>query len=109
MSNVTLEIAGRKYQVASDSGEEAHVEQLGKIIDDRLAGQEGLSAQSEVRSLLYAALILADEVYEAQNGGQLLSAPDPVPNTAPDPQPLEKMADRLEALADQLESAAHNP
>ena len=101
MSNVTLEIAGRKYQVASAAGEEAHIERLGRMIDDRLSGQEGMASQSGERCLLYAALILADEL--AEGGGALLSAPDI------DVTPFEKMADRLEALADRLETAPGNP
>ncbi len=92
MSNVTLTIAGRKYKVACDAGEEAHIERLGQIIDERLGEQDGISGQSEVRSLLYAALILADEVHERQRPPAL------------DPEPFERMADRLEAIAQQLEN-----
>lgn len=99
MSNVTLQIAGRTYRVASAEGQEDHVARLGRMIDERLAGQEGMARQSEVRSLLYAALILADELHEAQSG----AAPAAIPEV--DAGPLEQMADRLEALAQRLEDA----
>ncbi len=104
MSNVTLTIAGRKYQVASAAGEEAHIERLGQIIDDRLSGHNGFSGQSEVRTLLYAALILADEVHEIQGGGVPLSPAAQEPALDADPAPFEHLADRLEAIAERLES-----
>ena len=37
MSNVTLEIAGRRYTVACAAGEEAHIEMLGASISGKLA------------------------------------------------------------------------
>lgn len=98
MSNVTLQIAGRTYQVASGEGEEDHLTRLGRMIDERLAGQDGMAGQSEVRRLLYAALILADELHEAQTGSAPVSLPEGEAG------PLEDMAERLEALADKLEN-----
>ena len=73
MSNVTLEIAGRKFTVACAAGEEAHIEDLGRIIDGKIKDIPGLASQSEARCLLYAALLLADENHELTGG----SAPQP--------------------------------
>lgn len=100
MSNVTLEIGGRRYTIACAAGEEGHVAMLGASINRRLATIPNLSAQSEARSLLFAALLLADELHEA---GKHVAAP-----VAPDSsaEPLEKLADRLESLASQLEASA---
>lgn len=100
MSNVTLEIGGRRYTIACAAGEEGHVAMLGASINSRLETIPNLSAQSEARSLLFAALLLADELHEA--GKQ------PVTATQPDSsaEPLEKLADRLESLASQLEASA---
>ena len=97
MSNVTLEIAGRKFTVACAAGEEAHIEDLGRIIDGKIKDIPGLASQSEARCLLYAALLLADENHELTGG----SAPQPDIAT-----PLERMAERLEQLAAKLEEAA---
>ena len=41
MSNVTLDIAGRKFTVACGSGEEPHIEMLGRIIDSKIEGMPG--------------------------------------------------------------------
>jgi cell division protein ZapA len=95
MSNVTLAIAGLRYKIACDSGEEAHVAMLGQLVDDRLAEMPNIAAQPETRRLLYAALLLADEVHElrrqaAGDGGDV----------------LESLAERLERVAQDLEGAA---
>lgn len=99
MSNVTLDIAGRKFTVACGDGEEPHIEKLGRIIDAKIQGMPGLASQSEARCLLYAALLLADENHELKErqGGAAL------PDFAA---PLEALADKLEHLAAQLEYSA---
>ncbi len=103
MSNVTLKIAGRTYRIGCAAGEEQHIAKLGDTIDAKLAAMPGMAGQSEAHSLLYAALLMADELDEARKG-------KPAPqNVAQAPskfaEPLEMMADRLESLASRLESA----
>jgi cell division protein ZapA len=105
MSNVTLEILGRRYTVACDAGEEAHLAMLGASINDKLAQLPNMAGQSEPRTLLFAALLLADELHEAQ----AKVAPAPAPTLAPDvAEPLENLADRLEWLASRLEGSLTN-
>lgn len=99
MSNVTLEIAGRKFTVACAEGEEPHIEKLGQIIDRKIDGMPGLASQSEARCLLYASLLLADENFELKGTGS--SAAEQQGDVA---EPLEALAERLEALASQLEN-----
>jgi cell division protein ZapA len=102
MSNVTLEILGRRYTVACAPGEEAHISMLGMSINDKLAHLPNMAGQSEPRTLLFAALLLADELHEAQTK----SAPAPAPNPGPVvAEPLENLADRLEWLASRLEGS----
>ena len=101
MSNVSLEIAGRKFSVACAEGEEPHIEKLGRIIDAKIAGMPGLATQSEARCLLYAALLLADENFELASGGG--GTAETGPEIA---EPLEALAGRLEEIASQLENAA---
>jgi cell division protein ZapA len=97
MSNVTLQIGGRSYIVACAAGEEAHVERLGQLIDDK-ARELGPSSHNEVRLLLFAALVLADDLHEAR--GTAASAVSAGPDHA---ETLEKLADRLESYANSLE------
>jgi cell division protein ZapA len=102
MSNVTLEILGRRYTVACAAGEEAHLAMLGASINDKLAQLPNMAGQSEPRTLLFAALLLADELHEAQ----AKVAPAPALTLVPDvAEPLENLADRLEWLASRLEGS----
>ena len=93
MSNVTLEIGGRKFTVACAEGEEQHIAMLGRTIDAKLAGIPHIANQSEARTLLFAALLLADENHELEQGKP---AAAPAPDIA---EPLEALAEKLEALA----------
>lgn len=98
MSNVTLEIAGRKLAVACAPGEEQHIAMLGRMIDGKLAGMPNVTSQSEARVLLFAALLLADENHELKQGR-------PAAQSTPDiAEPLEALAERLESLAMRLEN-----
>ena len=96
MSNITLQIGGRSYIVACAPGEEAHVSELGRLIDEKVLSIG--TGHNEVRQLLFAALILTDELHEA--GGKTATAPPLAPDHAP---ALEAIADRLEACANALE------
>lgn len=103
MSNVTVEICNRRYTIACAEGEESHIKTLARMIDGKLAQLPNMASQSEPRTLLFAALLLADELHEAQNV-EANSAAHAI-NIA---EPLEKMAERLESLASQLEASAAN-
>jgi len=102
MSNVNLTIGGRFYKVACAEGEEAHIEALGRTIDGKLHDLPNMGGQSEARTLLFAALLLADELHELRSGGG--SAPAKPDQRAAEA--LENLAERLESLAGHLESAA---
>lgn len=99
MSNVTLQIGGRSYIVACAEGEEAHVESLGQLIDDKIR-ELGTSGHNEVRLLLFAALMLADELHDARGKDPAASAPTPAADHSA---ALEALASRLEKYAAGLE------
>jgi cell division protein ZapA len=96
MSNVSLAIGGRSYTVNCDPGEEDHVAELGAMIDAKL-NSLGQTGQNETRNLLFAALLLADEVHELRSGNVA-----PEPTVAPER--LEAIAGRLENIARHLEA-----
>jgi len=100
MSNITLTIGGRSYTVACSDGEEAHIAALGRNIDEKLSAMGSAAGQNESRTLLFAALLLADEVHELKNG----PAPAAKGQAEPDAAELEAIAARLENLADALEA-----
>ena len=112
MSDVTIRIGGRNYTVACGPGEEARIAALGDMVDGKLTQIPNLSSQSETRMLLYATLLLADELQEAGNAAasdQAALAQGPAQNAAPDPviaETLENLAEKLESLASRLEDGA---
>jgi cell division protein ZapA len=107
MSNVSLHIGGRTFTVACAPGEEDHISGLGRMIDAKLHKMGGASGQSETRVLLFAALLLADELHEAQNGPGA-PVPPPPPPPPPPPAPVEdpELAAALEQIAARLEKCA---
>ena len=100
MTDVVLHIGGRDYAVACEAGEEGHVRALGGLIDDKLRAMPGAAAQGESRSLLFAALLLADELDELRGQAQ--------PGGDADAPALATIAQRLEKLASHLETRGHN-
>ncbi len=95
MSNVTLTIGGRNFSVACTTGEEAHVEALGRAIDAKVVAVDGAAGESESRMLLFAALMLADELSERGPSLALAATEQTI-----------AIAERLEKLAATLEAAA---
>lgn len=88
MSQVTLKIAGRNYTVACADGEETQVRHLGQVIDEKLAKLGGNLSNAPAQNLLFAALLLADEVDEARKNS----------GAAIDVAPSEETAEKLKEL-----------
>ncbi|MGS1018083.1 cell division protein ZapA [Allosphingosinicella humi] len=106
MATVDIEIASRRYSVACRDGEQDHLQSVAAIVD-RKAREVGqaLGSLSEARQLLFASLLLADELKEQAAGG----SPSPSLQPATDPlvaSALERLADRVELLAEKLENQA---
>jgi len=107
MASVELEIAARKYQVACRDGEQEHLRSVAAIVDRRAHDAEAaLGSLGEARQLLFASLLLADEIkeYRAGNAPPVPAEPDPAVADA-----LDRIALRMERLADRLEEEGANP
>ena len=98
MAEVDLTIAGRDYRVACRAGEQESLRSAAALVDGKSReALAGLGALSEARQLLFASLLLADQLLEKS------SADGPPP---PDPAVVQRitiLAERLESLADALE------
>ena len=98
MAEVTLEIGGRQYSVACRDGGEAHLKTIAARVDAKVEEARGaVGTASEVRQLLFAALLLADDLAEAK-------APEGDGAVA---EALTALAGRVEAIADALEREPH--
>ena len=103
MANIDIEIGGRRYNVACRDGEEEHLHSVAAEVNRRATdAAAAMGSLTETRQLLFAALLIADEIKEIRAGAGI---PEPV---APPPDPavaqsLERLAQRIETLADSLE------
>ena len=98
MANVTLTIGTRPFTVACRDGEEARLQQLGRMLDERWP--TALRAAANIpgeRAMLFVALMLADDLDEA--------AHRPPEGSAVSEIALTRIADRLDALAQALEQS----
>ena len=101
MADVTIEIGGRRYDVTCRDGEEDQLRTLARLVDEKAAqARAAVGGVTEVRALLLAALLLADELHDlrAARGAEAAPAPDPALASA-----LEGLAARFESVADHLE------
>jgi cell division protein ZapA len=105
---VDLTIAGRTYQVACREGEEDNLRAAARLVDGKSReALAGLGTLSEARQFLFASLLLADQLIDKDPDAVAAAAPAP-----PDPALVERaeaLANRLEMLAQQLETEAANP
>jgi len=63
VADVKLTIAGRPYDLHCEDGQEAQLLQLAAVVDEKARAMAG---GTEVRQLLFAALMLADDAQDAK-------------------------------------------
>lgn len=97
MSDVKLSVGGRNYTVACADGQEDHVQRLAAVVDGKLGSMGTNLSSNEAKNLLFAALLLADELDEARAKDTPPSRPDI---------DGDKLAGQLERMAMALENAA---
>jgi cell division protein ZapA len=106
MSQVTVTINGRKYDISCDNGEEAHLTQLAEYVDRRVGelvtkvGQVG-----DARLLVMTSLLCADELSEVYT--ELDTVRDKkltVTQNTFEVNDLELMTARIESIAEKLEA-----
>ncbi|MET0362825.1 MAG: cell division protein ZapA [Sphingobium sp.] len=108
MAETTLVIAGRHYTIRCRDGEEAHLAHLSTMIADKAkVAEQSAAGLTEVRTLLFAALFLADELNDAKRAASdrqtalhLSQANADADDAAA--RAIESLAERLEKLAARL-------
>ena len=112
MAEISLKVNGRSFAVTCEDGQEARIRQLGQYVDAKIAefvrnvGQVG-----EVRLLLLAALVITDELADAEealrverNGSQAANAKAASAAEAV-ASGIDAIAQRVEAIAARLETS----
>jgi cell division protein ZapA len=97
MAEVILSVGGYSYKMACRDGEEPHLQKLAAAVDTKVKeAQAAVGNTSEIRQLLFAALLFADESLEPAKAQ--ISEPA-------DPAHLDALAAKLENLAQRLETS----
>src|SRR5688500_10649815 len=123
MSNVSITINGRIYEIGCDEGQEGRIAELAACVDQRLQqiARSG-AAYNDAHPLVLTALILADETFEAKEAAKEAkrAAPAAVPPAIPaaanaaaapreDDQALAKLLEqitrRIEGIAAKVQAA----
>jgi cell division protein ZapA len=106
MPQVSVTINGRAYPVACDEGEEDRIRELARMIDSKVAGFARQVGQAgEARLLVLAALVLADELAEANAAALRLGTQTDGADTAVVAGNVSRLAQRIEAVAARLETS----
>ena len=108
MAETSLNIAGRQYAIRCRDGEEAHLAHLASLIERkaRLA-QQNTPGLTEVRTLLFAALFLADELSDLKR--EVIGRQQSLQLETDDEQAagaIEALAARIEKLRERLAAPA---
>jgi cell division protein ZapA len=99
MAEVRLTIAAREYIVTCRDGEEGRLVELGQMVDAKVREAGGSAGGlNESRQLLFAALLLADQLHD--NGGSSAELAAQMAQT------IDKLAARVESFAAGLEEQA---
>ena len=100
MASVEVTIAGRQHDISCRDGEEAQVRRLAALVDAKASdATRAMGGMSEARQMLFAALLLADELNDAREAAARAAAAPPPP---PDPAiaaTVAILAERVERLA----------
>jgi len=108
MAETTLTIAGRQYDLRCRDGEETHLAHLAGLIERKARmAQQSTPGLTEVRTLLFAALFLADELNDMKREAAGRQEALPL-GGEDDPAVLaiEALTARLEKLSDGLAAPA---
>lgn len=101
MAEVMLLVGGHTYQVSCRDGEEPHLRKIADIVDRKVGeARSAVGDLGEVRQLLLASLLIADELLETAKPVALQ-----ISGGEAEVMVIEALAERVEAIAAKLENA----
>lgn len=106
MAEVRLTIASREYIVTCRDGEESRLMELGQMVDEKVREAGGSAGGlNESRQLLFAALLLADQLHDASGTSSPEGSSIGVSSglAAQMAQTIDRLAARVESFASALE------
>lgn len=107
MPEIQIQVNGRSYRVACGPGEEERLQTLAGELDRRISGLvKSFGQVGESQLLVVAGLLLADELDDLRGqAGQPTVDGDREARDAAAADSLERIAERIESIADRLERA----
>ena len=109
MSQVSVTIDGRKYRLACNEGEEARLESLAGLIDDKIGEMRATFGEiGDQRLVIMAALTIADNLTEArdQAAAERKRSEDAEQRVQTIASSLDELGSRLESVAARLAGGA---
>ena len=107
MGQVNVEINSRKYQIACDDGQEAHLSRLGSYVDNRIGELVAAVGQiGDARLLVMVSLLVADELFDAYAELEVARKADDGASALLSAE--EKLSAKLNSLAGRIESIAES-
>lgn len=105
MAKVSVTINERRYQIACEDGQEAHLVRLASYVDNRIGELVASVGQvGDTQLLVMASLLIADELADAYNDLEGLRTSDRRSAERMDAE--ESLGAAMEALAGRIESIA---
>ena len=106
MAQLTVKINGYAYNVGCEDGQEAHLQEMARQVEQRIENIKALGGQSgESRLLLLAALLMADELHDTAIELSSLRQPSAAMADAPE-RPDSRTRTRIAKLARKAEDIA---
>ena len=108
MAQVSVTINGRRYQIACEDGQEAHLARLGAYVDKRIGELVASVGQvGDAQLLVMASLLIADELSDAYAEAEALRAADEGAATRLEAEEslgaaIDTLAGRIETVAERL-------
>ena len=109
MAQVSVTIDGRKYRLACNEGEEARLESLAGVIDEKIGEMRAAFGEiGDQRLVIMAALTIADNLTEAQDAAaaERKRSDAAEERTLAVASSLNELGSRLEQLAARLSGGA---
>jgi cell division protein ZapA len=108
MSQVSVTIDGRKYRLACNEGEEARLESLAGLIDEKIGEMRKTFGEiGDQRLVIMAALTIADNLAEARDeaAAQRKRSDDAEQRASAIVSTIDELGSRLESIAARLAGA----
>ncbi len=106
MARVSVSINGRKYQIACEDGQEAHLARLAGYVDNRISELVASVGQiGDTQLLVMASVLIADELSDAYRELESLRSMDHG-GAAARADAEEHLGLIMESLADRIENVA---